>query len=185
MLVQCLGWRALAADLDRRPGESVTSYAGRLLPAGAELASTAVDLKLGTLGKVIVILFSPPEKVANYTGWVMVPTGPAPASYRKVVLPPLTAAEGLFDIEVKSIFAANVDADGDPELCVLSQYYRNGSAEKAYPATDCFRWSGDRFELIDASGPKTVGLGNAKEVRSYFAKHPLKPGRRLPRSSSP
>ncbi|HVT07749.1 MAG TPA: hypothetical protein VHO67_09830 [Polyangia bacterium] len=174
--------QAHATDLDRRPGESVTSYAGRLLPPGSELASNAVELKLGTLGKVTVILFTPDKEVANYTGWVMVPTGPTPVTYRKVVLPPLTTAEGLFDIEVKSIFATDVDADGVPELCVLSQYYRNGSGEKAYPATDCFRWKGEGFGLVEASGPLTVGLRDAKSVRSYFLKHPIKRGAGLPPS---
>ncbi len=185
LVFSLLGPYASAADLERQAGESVAGYADRLLPPGTELASKPVDLTLGPFGKVIVVLFTPAEEEANYTGWVMVPQGTDGKTYRKEVLPPLTAASGLFDIEVKSVFSADVDGDGRPELCVLSRYYRNGSAEKAYPATDCFRWTGQVFELVQASGPATVGLSNAKAVRRYFAKNPIKSGGGLPRSTSP
>jgi hypothetical protein len=40
-------------------------------------------------------------------------------------------APGLFEIEVKSVFAADADGDGSPELCVLSHYYRNGTGNEA------------------------------------------------------
>ena len=167
-------------ELDRRPGESVAAYAERLLPPGRELAGKPVEIKLGPLGNVIVVLFRPAGEEANYTGWIMVPRGSDARAYRKEILPPLTTASGLFDIEVKSIFSADVDRNGSPDLCVLSQYYRNGSAEKAYPATDCFGWSGQKFELMPASAPGTVGLRNAKAVRSYFATHPINRGAGLP-----
>ncbi len=181
LMLAYLARRAWAADLDRAPGESVQGYAERHLPAGNELASKPVDLELEPLGRVIVILFTPATEEANYTGWIMVPQGSDGRAYRKEVLPPLAEASGLFDIEVKSIFSADVDGDASPELCVLARFYRNGSGEKAYPATDCFRWTGKKFELVDAVGPLSVGLKNAKAVRSYFAKHPIKPGTRLPR----
>lgn len=185
LLFVCLASRASAGGTDRRPGESVPEYAQRLLPTGSELATRPVDLTLGSLGKVIVVLFTPANEEANYTGWVMVPQGTDGKAYRKAVLPPLTAASGLFDIEVKSIFSADVDGDGSPELCVLSRYYRNGSAEKAYPATDCFHSTGQAFELVKASGPATVGLSNAKAVRRHFARHPIKSDSGLPQSTPP
>jgi hypothetical protein len=94
-----------AADPERRSREALSAYVERLLPTGSELAGKAVELKLGTLGKVTVILFRPNEDATNYTGWVLVPEGPNGRASRKVVLPPLTVANGLFDIDVKSIFA--------------------------------------------------------------------------------
>jgi hypothetical protein len=174
-----------AGNLERRQDETLPAYAKRILPSGAELASKAVELKLGALGNVSVILFMPNKDATNYTGWVLIPEASDARSYRKVVLPPLTVANGLFDIDVKSIFSADVDGDGNPELCVLSHYYRNGSGEEPYPATDCFRWSGKKFELVEASAPLSVGLRTAKAVRTHFAKHPVKPGTGLPGSKAP
>ncbi len=68
--------------------------------------------------------------------------------YNKITLPPLDSDDGQFDIEVKAVFTADVDGDGSPELCVLSQYYRNGSGEDPYIETDVFRWDGTRFAFF-------------------------------------
>jgi hypothetical protein len=103
------------------------------------------------------------------------PSALAPAdsnAYKRVILPPLKVADGLFEIDVKSVFAADVDGDGSPDLCILSSYYRDGSGEKAYPATDCFAWTGSGFHLLDTA-PMSVGLKNAKAVRAHFAKQPI------------
>lgn len=160
-------------DLAKRPGESSEAFGTRLLPSGAELSSKPADVNLGPLGKVVVILFRPKQNSFNYTGWILLPPSSGSQSYKKSTLPPLSIADGRFSVEVKSIFAADVDADGAPDLCVLAQFHEFGTRE-GYLSTDCFRWKQGHFYLIDEAGEKTLGLKNAKAVRAYFAKHPLK-----------
>ena len=162
-----------AGDVDRHARETIHAYAKRLLPPSTELSTKPVEVNLGALGKAIVLLFSPSEGVANYTGWVLVPSSASATDYKRYVLPPLEIVDGIFDIDVKSIFAADADRDGSPDLCVLARFYRNGSGEEAYTATDCFGWTGSRFHLID-TGSQSVGLKNAAAVRAYFAKKPMR-----------
>jgi len=85
---------------------------------------------------------------------------------------------------VKSIFSADVDGDSQPELCVLSKEYEYGTGDDSYFATDCYHRTADKFELIEALAPLSIGLKNAKAVRQHFAKHPVKPGTPLPGSTS-
>ncbi len=79
--------------------------------------------------------------------------------------------EGRFSVDVKSIFAA--DADGAPELCVLSQFHPYGTRD-AYLSADCFQWKQGRFILMAEAGTSSLGLKNAKAVRAHFAKHSIK-----------
>jgi hypothetical protein len=174
--------RARGEDLARHPGESVSSYGKRVLPRGMELAAKPVALSLGGLGKVIVILFRPEGDTFNYSGWLLAPASPDSLSYRKLRLPRSDAGQGRVGIEVKSIFSADVDADGEPDLCVLSHEYEYGTGDAPYFATDCYHRTGDRLELIEALAPLSIGLKNAKAVRAHFAKHPVTPGAGLPHS---
>jgi hypothetical protein len=167
--------RASGDELSRRPGESVSSYGKRLVPPGDELAAKPVDLKLGALGKVIVVLFRPQKDTFNYSGWVLAPASPGSLEYRKLVLPRSDAGQGRVGVLVKSIFSADVDGDAQPELCVLSQEYEYGTGDAPYYATDCYHRAGDAFQLIEALGPLSIGLKNARAVRQHFAKHPVKP----------
>jgi hypothetical protein len=159
-------------DLARRPGESTDAFGTRVLPPGATLSSKPIDVSLGPLSKVVVVLFRPMQNSFNYTGWVLLPPSDGAQDYKKSVLPPLAIADGRFSVEVNSIFAADVDADGVPELCILAQCHEFGTRE-AYLSTDCFRSNRGRFDLVPEAGDGTLGLRNAKAVRAHFAKHPL------------
>ena len=181
-LLSASGARA-SEDLARHPGEPVSSYGKRLLPRGMTLAAKPVDLTLGGLGKVIVVLFRPEGDTFNYSGWLMVPASSDSLSYRRLLLPRSDAGQGRVGIDVKSIFSADVDSDGEPELCILSQEYEYGTGDAPYFATDCYHRTGDTLELIEALAPLSIGLKNAKAVRAHFAKHPVKPGTELPHSS--
>lgn len=162
-----------AEDLTRRPGEAAEAFGTRLLPPGAALSAKPVDVNLGPAGKAVVVLFRPKQNSFNYTGWVLLPPVSGTQPYNKLVLPPLSVADGRFSVEVRSIFAADVDADRAPDLCVLARFHEFGTRD-AYLSTDCFRWTRDHFDLLDEAGEKTVGLKNAKAVRAYFVKHPLR-----------
>jgi hypothetical protein len=159
-----------AAEISRHPREPLVSFAKRLLPAGMEFATKPVELKLAPLGKVAVVLFRPTDGSSNYTGWVLVPDAAASDSYRKEALPELALANGLFEVEVKSIFAADADADPGQELCVIYSYYRSGSGEDGGYATEVYKWVRDQFVRLDAAGDSVVGLRNAKQVRAKFGK---------------
>lgn len=135
-----------------------------------EFATKPVELKLAPLGKVAVVLFRPTDGSSNYTGWVLVPDAAASDSYRKEALPELALANGLFEVEVKSIFAADADADPGQELCVIYSYYRSGSGEDGGYATEVYKWVRDQFVRLDAAGDSVVGLRNAKQVRAKFGK---------------
>ena len=80
--------------------------------------------------------------------------------------------------------SADVDGDSQPELCVLSKEHEYGTGDDSYFATDCYHRTADKFELIEALAPLSIGLKNAKAVRQHFAKHPVKPGTPLPGSTS-
>ena len=147
------------------------------------LAAKPVDLTLGGLGKVIVVLFRPEGDTFNYSGWLMVPASSDSLSYRRLLLPRSDAGQGRVGIDVKSIFSADVDSDGEPELCILSQEYEYGTGDAPYFATDCYHRTRDTLELIEALAPLSIGLKNAKAVRAHFAKHPVKPGTELPHSA--
>jgi len=165
-----LAGRSRAADLSRHPHEPLVAFARRLLPAGMDFATKPVELKLSPLGKVAVVLFRPTDGTSNYTGWVLVPDPAAPDSYRKEVLPELALANGLFEVEVKSIFAADADAEPGQELCVIYSYYRSGSGEEGGYGTEVYQWAQNRFVRLDAAGDSVVGLRNAKQVRAKFGK---------------
>jgi hypothetical protein len=166
---------ARAEEVARGPHEAIEAFAKRVLPPHTEPATRPVDLTLGPLGKAGVVLFVPMGDVANYTGWVFLPG--ANGGYKRVVLPPLETEAGIFDVEVKAVFAADADGDGIPELCVLSHYYRNGSGPDGdmWFETDVFRWDMTRFVLFEDAIEASLDLKNAKAVRAYFAKHPVKP----------
>jgi hypothetical protein len=170
-----LAGRSHAAEISRHPQEPLVAFATRLLPAGMEIAAKPVELKLSPLGKVAVVLLRPTDSSSNYTGWVLVPDPAAPDSYRKEALPELALANGLFEVEVKSIFAADADADPGQELCVIYSYYRTGSGEEGGYATEVYKWTRDRFARLDPAGDSVVGLRNAKQVRAKFAKQLSKP----------
>jgi len=161
-----------AGDVERHAGETIGAYAKRLLPPTTELSTRPVEVNLGALGKATVLLFIPSKGVANYTGWVLVPSSAAATDYKRYVLPPLKVVDGIFEIDVKSVFAADVDGDGSPDLCVLASFYRDGSGDEPYTTTDCFGWTSSRFHLIDTA-PQSVGLKNAAAVRSHFTKKPM------------
>ncbi len=154
----------------------------RILPSRAELSAKPVDVNLGQLGKVVVVLFQADRDASNYTGWVLLPSSES-TTYKKSVLPPLVEVEGRFSVDVKSIFAADADGDGAPELCILSQFHPYGTRD-AYLSTDCFQWKQGRFGLMVDAGTSSLGLKNAKAVRAHFAKHPIKSTPALPGAAS-
>ena len=115
---------ATPEEVVRSPGEAAPQFARRIIPSGAELAFDPVEVPAGPPGSRLVILFRNSTSLSNYTGWILSPSDGDPTRYRKVVLPAMDEAAGLFDINVKAVFAAEAGGSSGPALVVLYQYYR-------------------------------------------------------------
>jgi hypothetical protein len=147
------------------------------LPAGADTIAKPLEFELGPLGKVVVALYQvgseDPVMVTDpsvYRGFVLVPAG-KPATYRLEPLPSQSDGAGVLMYEVKSVFAADADGDGIPELCVLSESREAGEAAKAHTDTDVFKWSGSRLTLVQQDDSRPLSdLRTAKAVRAKLKK---------------
>src|SRR5207253_2228785 len=105
-----------------------------------------------------------------YRGFVLVPAG-KPATYRIEPLPSQSDGAGVLMYEVKSVFAADADGDGAPELCVLSESREAGETGKSHTDTDIFRWSGSRFTVMEQDDSRPLSdLRTAKAVRAKLKK---------------
>ncbi len=153
----------------RRSGEALSAFAERNLPPQTELATKPVEVPFPPLGKVAVVLVRPAGSSSNYTGWVLAPTD-RPGAYRKEVLPPMELAEGLFEVEVQSVFTAEGGGEPSPKLCVLYSYYRTGSGEEGGHATEVYGWRAGAFVRFQELGETLNGLKNARQVRARLKK---------------
>ena len=152
------------AENVRSPGESAAQFAKHVIPPGNEPAFEPVELSCGPPGSSVVLLFRGAASASNYTGWVLYPSDGESARYRKAVLPPMDEAAGLFDITVKSVFAA--DATPAPALIVLYQYYRTGSGSDPHYASYVYRWVNGAFTVDSKASASLVGLDTERKVRS-------------------
>ena len=138
---------------DRRPGESIAAYAERLVPAGSELAAKPVEVAVGRRKGDRGLIHSATRRSATTPAGSWSPQGPTPERTETGTAAhsgnPTLRHRGKEHLRPTS-------RRWQYPVLRLSQYYRNGSAEKAYPATDCFRWSGQQFDLMQASGPLTA-----------------------------
>ena len=169
--VSCVQANGVHADgaIGRRSGEALSAFAERTLPAKMDLATKPVEVVVPPLGKVAIVLMRPEGSTSSFTGWVLVPTD-RPGAYRKESLPPMELAEGLFEVQVESVFTARGGGDLDPKLCVLYSYYRTGSGEEGGHATEVYGWRSGAFVRLPKVGEGLTGLRNAREVRARLGK---------------
>jgi hypothetical protein len=162
----------------RGAAESIQKLARRILPHGAQTVTRPVEMEFPPLGKVILVLYEPGSEDKSdktysiYWGWLLVPNGNS-ASYRIETLPLLKDGFGTLDYSIKSVFTADADGDGLPELCVLSAISEIGSGDKGKDDydTDIFKWSGGAFILVEQGDDRPLsGLRNAKAVRARLKK---------------
>ena len=163
----------------RQPGETPEQLAARLLPPGATTITTPLEFEMPPLGKVVLVLYQAgsddPVVVSDpsvYRGLVLVPDGQS-GSYRIEPLPRQKDGAATLMYEVKSVFTADADADGAPELCVLSEITEAGTGDSGKPHTDTdlFKWSGSGFTLVEQGDKRPLyNLRNAKAVRARLKK---------------
>ena len=160
----------------RKPGEKPDQLAARILPAGAETITKPLEFELGPLGTVVLVLYqvSPDDPVfindpSVYRGLVLIPSGKQD-NYRIQPLPSQSAGAGVLMYEVKSVFAADADGDGSPELCILSDTREAGDTGRSHTDTDIFKWSGSGFKLVEQDDSRPLSdLRTAKAVRANAA----------------
>lgn len=160
----------------RQPDETPEQLGAHVLPPGAETITKPLELDLPPLGKVVLVLYqlgSDDSNLVNdpsvYRGAVLVPDGKY-GSYRLERLPSQKDGAATLMYEVKSVFAADADGDGAPELCVLSEISEAGSG-KAHADTDLFKWTGSGFALVRQGDKRPLyDLRDAKAVRAKLKK---------------
>ena len=89
------------------------------------------------------------------------------------MLPAISAGSGRLDYDILSVFTADTDGDGAPELCVLSEINEVGKGDAGRPMydTDIFKWSMGAFTLVKQDDKRPLfGLRNAKAVRARLNK---------------
>jgi hypothetical protein len=168
-----------AGTIVRKPGETPEQLAARILPTGADTLTKPLEFELGPLGKVVLVLYQVDsddpvftKDPSVYRGLVLIPRG-KPDNYRIEPLPSQSAGAGTLMYEVKSVFAADADGDGAPELCVLSEAREAGAGDtgNSHTDTDIFKWSGSRFTLMDQDNSRPLSdLRTAKAVRAKLKK---------------
>ena len=164
----------------REPGEELEQLAARILPAGANTITKPLEFEFAPLGRVILVLYElasdDPTDVSDpsvYRGTVLVPNG-QPGAYRTESLPSQKDGLATLMYEVQSVFGADADGDGTPELCILSAITETGGG-KSFTDTDLFKWSGSRFTAVKQSDKRPLyNLRTAKEVRARLKKAPVR-----------
>lgn len=153
-----------AGVVTRGADEPLGAFAQRLLPPDTRLVTDPVEVELPPLGRIGVILFREEDSTV-YTGWALVPEQGAARTFRKVVLPPPPFTDGLFGVEVKSVFAATVGSGPGRDLCVLYEWYRFGTGTEDGHDSEVYRWTGSAFERRAGVERAVAGLTTAGKVR--------------------
>ena len=171
-----------AGSIVRTTGETPEHLSVRVLPKGAQTIATPLEFEFQPLGKIVLVLYQmgrddPRDEndPSVYRGRVLVPSG-TPKTYRIEELPSMKEGAGTLMYENKSVFAADADGDGLPELCVLSEITEVGTAGRSYTDTDIFKWSGTKFRLVKQGDNRPLyNLRTAKAVRAQLKKGKLRP----------
>ena len=163
----------------RQPDEPPEHFATRVLPTGAETITKPLEFELPPLGKVVLVLYDvasdDPAGMNDpsvYRGMVLVPNRTT-GTYRIEMLPSQAAGAGILMYEVKSVFTADADGDGAPDICILSEITEAGTGDSKAPHTDTdlFKWSGSGFADVHQGDNRPLyNLRNAKAVRARLKK---------------
>jgi len=153
-----------------RTGSTRHEIAKSLLPAQSALAHSPVQVSLPPSKRSLVVLYRKADDVdTNYRGWVLVPAAP-PCSYQRYSLPEMDEAPTQFQIDVQSVFSAEVGSGRERVLVVLYRYHRNGSADDSGYASYVYGWNGHSFDSLSKPAEALVGLRTAAQVRRKLRK---------------
>jgi hypothetical protein len=157
----------LPERVERRPGTSDEALARSVLPAGASLAHPPVRVDLGasTLGKALVALYRPKDGT-TYSGAVLLPDAGSDGRLRVTALPDVREADGLFDLDVMSVFTTPTANEDRRSLVVLYRYYRLGSGETPRHAGYVYARADSGWTIDDAGTRRLVGARDARQARA-------------------
>ena len=165
--------------LIRKPGETPTRFAQRLLPPHTMLVYPVREVALGPFRHALVVLFgeTPDKGSGSYDdGWVLAPVPGTRGQYRKHSVPALdnidmsAVAAPIF--WVKSAFSVPLHRGAEPSLLILFSARGPGAVrddrtrsrdEQEYVVEAC-RWTGLGL-VFDPVGDRLAGLSTEKAIR--------------------
>jgi hypothetical protein len=129
------------------------ALAKKFMPKDARLMHEIVDGRFGPGENNLVVLFGEDEEAKAYQGFVLIPRG---EKYEKAVLPTPNVAYAIE--EPKSVFYADVDRDGKPELLIIAECYTGIGPEGSVPfyRTRVYEWKGENFVHMEKVS-ETIG----------------------------
>lgn len=155
---------AVDSSVDRRSDESLTTFAQRQIPAGAVAAFAPLEYPSGRQDTSVAVLFRDSTSQSNYSGLVLSPQGDVPGRYRRLHLPEMDEAPGLFEITVRDLFAAGTAADSSRALVVQYEYYRTGSGESPGVTNIVYHRRSGTFGVDTAATSVVQDIRSKKEI---------------------
>ncbi|WKJ90883.1 hypothetical protein QZJ86_01770 [Methylomonas montana] len=167
-----IGNNAHAESIQRVRGKSIEKTVKQILPAEAELQHKIVNVDLGVLGKSVVALYRVSRVSTNFNGVVLIP-GSNSGAFAVTQLPPMREAEGLFDIEVTSVFSVKQETNSKA-LIVLYRYLRLGTGDDFKYSGYAYHWNGGEWEIDNPRSQLLIGVSKAadakKKLESFLPK---------------
>lgn len=151
--------------IQRDSKQSITEFAKSVLPEGAELIHPVVEVSLKEPSNIIVAIYRDKSQATNFSGLVLIP-GDKALEYRETHLPPMKEADGIFDIAVKSVFAAKTKSTNNKGLVVLYGYYRLGSAGENGSAGYFYTLDDNTWKIDDSLSEKLESVKNAQQAKA-------------------
>lgn len=146
----------------RRPGESLSILARRLIPPGAMEVFAPREFAGAGHDSSVAILFRDSTSQSNYIGLVLSPSSASPSLYRRSNLPAMDEAPGLFEITVRALLAA-----GTPSALVVQyEYYRTGSGQSPDTTNIVYHLRPGAVAVDTAATAAVRGIRATTEIRA-------------------
>jgi hypothetical protein len=157
-----------AADttVERQPGESLTTFARRLIAPGATEAFAPLEFANAQQDSSVVLLFRDSTSESNFSGVVWQPAASRSGHYSPTHLPSMDEAPGLFEITVRSLFVAPSTRDTSTVIVVQYEYYRTGSGESPGIATTVYRARARAVAVDTVATAAVQGIRSTREIRA-------------------
>lgn len=149
----------------RKSGESIQIFAQSVLPKDAEIVHPIVEVTIQGSLRAVVAIYRDKKQSTNFSGLVLIPEE-KPKNYQITYLAPMKEADGLFDIEVKSVFTAKTKRHDNNGLVVLYSYYRLGSSEESGDAAYFYYLDDGSWKIDEELSDRLVGVKNAKQAKT-------------------
>ncbi|BBA33941.1 hypothetical protein sS8_1987 [Methylocaldum marinum] len=163
MLFPLFTWSA--EFVQRKSGESIQTFAQSVLPRDAELVHPTVEVTIQGSSRAVVAIYRDKKQSTNFSGLVLLPEEKS-QKYQVTHLAAIKEADGLFDIEVKSVFTAKTKHHDNNGLVVLYSYYRLGSGEENGDAAYFYYLDDGSWKIDEELSDRLVGVKNAKQAKT-------------------